>query len=111
MTLLKNLFKTKEDFIDWLFEFETDDQELCFQIEKRNHLAPFLGVEFKGLMEITDKEEDDGEWAGKEHYHWNDIDINDTLPTSFPCVMVWSAEKYKYDIDYTVGFVYPVDFE
>lgn len=61
-------------------------------------------------MEITNKEEDDGEWAGKEHYRWSEFNEGDTLPTSFPCVMMWTAEKFKYDIDYTIGFVYLSDF-
>jgi hypothetical protein len=105
--LIKILFKSKEEFFNWLFQDETDIEELCFQIEPRGQLAPELGITFKGLYEITGNEDDDGEWAGVEHY---DEDIDAHVPEEFPCIMVWTAEKNKYDTSYTLDYVYLKDF-
>jgi len=106
--VIKILLNSKEDFINWLYQDETDIEDLAFQIEPRGQLAPELGIEFTNLYELTGKEEDDGEWAGAEHYYESEMAH---IPTEYPCIMVWTAEKLKFDTDYTIGYVYLSDFK
>ena len=106
--LIKIPFQSKEEFINWLYQDETEIPDLCFQIEPRGQFAPELGIEFTNLYELTDNEEDDGEWAGPEHYTESEMSH---IPTEYPCVMVWSAEKFKTGTDYTVDYVYLSDFK
>jgi hypothetical protein len=105
--MIKKLFNTKKDFIDFLWDNKSWKIDMCISVEKRNDLAPHLGVEFKGLYDITGLEEDDGKWAGKNHYKWNE----GILPKQFPAIMVLQIGRVKYTNLYSAEYIYLNDFK
>lgn len=108
--MIKLFFKTKDEFVDFMWnedDWQSNDSSSFLYLNKREQLSPFLGLQFKGLEELTDDENDDGEWAGKEHHIWNE----ETLPTQFPVIMSLLILKHKYDYSYHFSYVYPTDFQ
>jgi len=108
--MFKKLFNTKEDFIKFLWDNKLWRIDMEITIEKRQDLAPHLGVEFTNRYDITGKIKDDGKWAGKKHYTWNER-VGDSLPKRFPVVMILSIGRVKYTNLYNAEYVYLKDFK
>lgn len=110
--MFRKLFNTKEELIDWLF-----DHEPWFvgygiaRVDKLSDLANWMGIEFLGKYDLTGNVEDDGEWAGKEHYHWRGEQPEVRLPETFPAVMVLNVGCVKYTHIYEIDWVYKHHFE
>lgn len=92
----KQLFLSKQNFIDLLFE-----------IEPEGGLVDHFGVEFRGLNDITHNDEDDGEFAGSNFYTVEGRG-QDNFPKKFPCIVVC------YELDerrFISSVIYPEDFK
>ncbi len=105
----KKKFETKQNFIDFLWDSKGWRVSPSMSpVDKRSDLANYLGVEFKSLYDITGKDEDDGKWAGKNHYDWCKWR---GLPKKFPCIMVLEIFQIKYTFSYDVEYIYESDFK
>ena len=110
--MFRKLFNTREELIDWLFDHKSWFVGYSIApVDKLNDLANWMGIEFLGKMDITGNVEDDGEWAGKEHYKWPEEQIEERLPEQFPAVMVLSIEYHKYDHSYEIAWIYESHFK
>lgn len=107
--MFKKLFKTKEEFINFLYSHKPWKIGTTITVDKINDFAPQLGIDFLSKYDVTGNIKDDGKWAGKEHYIWNKSRGN--LPKRFPVVMVLDVYQIKYDNLYNIEYVYLNDFK
>ena len=106
----KHFFESKEDFIKWLFNGKILISNV--RENRRDDLALYLGVTFLTKIEagLSDKDEDDGVYAGEQHYTLSTW--GERLPKRFPALLLLNAWKDSYhDLQFDHVWIYESDFK
>lgn len=107
----KYLFNSEKELVNWLFDFDKEIDGI--EVESINDLAPEIGIEFMNKYDITGNIDDDGEWAGKEHYQY--CGYGENLPKSYPAMLVLNIlvnTNNVFDrILFIIDWVYKKEFE
>lgn len=95
----KKHFKTKEEFISFLWKSRIKLAISMQPTEIRGELAHELGVDF----DVHDEGRKEGQYVGKNNFKQNKMG---NFPKQFPCTMLLSATELKYSNLYSVTYCY-----